>query len=36
MDKKTLLIVALAVLAGVIFADKIRSLPVIGSHIPAL
>jgi len=36
MDKKTLLIIVAALLAGVVFADKIRSLPVIGSHIPAL
>jgi hypothetical protein len=36
MDKKTVLIVLAAVLAGVVFADKIRSLPVVGSKIPTM
>jgi len=35
MDKKTLLIIVAALLAGVVFADKIRLLP-LGSHIPSL
>ena len=33
MDKKWLLYAAL-VLAGVVFADKIRATPVVGSKIP--
>lgn len=33
MDKKWLLYAGL-VLAGVVFADKIRGLPVVGSKIP--
>jgi hypothetical protein len=34
-DKKYLIIIA-AVLAGVVFSDKIRALPVIGSKIPTV
>jgi hypothetical protein len=36
MDTKKLLLWAGLVLAGVVFADKIRALPVIGSKIPTM
>ena len=36
MNKKIALIIAASVLGGVIFADRIRTIPVVGPRIPRI